>query len=154
MNLVFKISRLSVLLSFAAAVSMPSGEVLAKEIVLGASVQPTGPVANTGLYYRDAHELAVDRVNAAGGVKIGNETYKLALKLSDNQSGVNLSLYQFTQLVSQDKVDFLLGPFASDFALADSAVSRANSGRFRTCIRWMSRDTRGLSGDLRRGVID
>ena len=30
---------------------------------------------------------------------------------------------QYTQLVSQDKVDFLLGPFASNFALADSAVS-------------------------------
>ncbi|MEY9178748.1 ABC-type branched-subunit amino acid transport system substrate-binding protein [Bradyrhizobium sp. USDA 326] len=123
MNFVFKISRLSALLMFAAAVSMPSGEVLAKEIVLGASVQLTGPVANTGRYYRDAYQLAIDRVNAAGGVKIGNESYKLALKLYDNQSDVNLSVRQYTQLVSQDKVDFLLGPFASNFALADSAVS-------------------------------
>ncbi|MEY9740259.1 ABC-type branched-subunit amino acid transport system substrate-binding protein [Bradyrhizobium ottawaense] len=123
MNSVFKISRLSALLLFAAAVSMPSGEVLAKEIVLGASVQLTGPVANTGRYYRDAYQLAVDRVNAAGGIKIGNESYKLALKLYDNQSDVNLSVRQYTQLVSQDKVDFLLGPFASNFALADSAVS-------------------------------
>jgi branched-chain amino acid transport system substrate-binding protein len=154
MNFVFKISRLSVLLLFAAAVSIPSGEVLAKEIVLGASIQLTGPVANTGRYYRDAYELAVDRGNAAGGVKIGNETYKLALKLYDNQSDVNLSVRQYTQLVSQDKVDFLLRPFASDFALADSSLSRANSGRFTTCIRWMSRDIRGLSGDLRQSVID
>ena len=60
---------------------------------------------------------------AAGGVKIGNESHKLALKLYDNQSDVNLSVRQYTQLVSQDKVDFLLGPFASNFALADSAVS-------------------------------
>ena len=30
---------------------------------------------------------------------------------------------QYTQLVSQDKVALLLGPFASNFALADSAVS-------------------------------
>lgn len=123
MNSVFKISRLSALLLFAAAFSMPSGEVLAKEIVLGASVQLTGPVANTGRYYRDAYQLAVDRVNAAGGMKIGNESYKLALKLYDNQSDVNLSVRQYTQLVSQDKVEFLLGPFASNFALADSAVS-------------------------------
>jgi branched-chain amino acid transport system substrate-binding protein len=36
---------------------------------------------------------------------------------------VNLSVRQYTQLVSQDKVNFLLGPFASNFALADSAVS-------------------------------
>jgi branched-chain amino acid transport system substrate-binding protein len=30
---------------------------------------------------------------------------------------------QYTQLVTQDKVNFLLGPFSSNFALADSAVS-------------------------------
>jgi branched-chain amino acid transport system substrate-binding protein len=45
------------------------------------------------------------------------------LKLYDNQSDVNLSVRQYTQLVSRDKVNFLLGPFASNFALADSAVS-------------------------------
>jgi len=95
----------------------------AKDIVLGASVQLTGPVANTGRYYRDAYELAIDKINAAGGVKVGNEKYNLVLKLYDNQSDVNLSVRQYTQLVSQDKVNFLLGPFASNFALADSAVS-------------------------------
>jgi branched-chain amino acid transport system substrate-binding protein len=106
----------------------PSGaacaqDATAKDIVLGASVQLTGPVANTGRYYRDAYQIAVDKINASGGVKIAGATHKLALKLYDNQSDVNLSVRQYTQLVSQDKVDFLLGPFASNFALADSAVS-------------------------------
>ncbi|WP_173026067.1 amino acid ABC transporter substrate-binding protein [Acidovorax sp. SRB_14] len=96
---------------------------LAQEVVLGASVQLTGPVANTGRYYRDAYQLAVDKINAAGGVKIAGQPHKLALKLYDNQSDVNLSVRQYTQLVSQDKVNLLLGPFASNFALADSAVS-------------------------------
>jgi branched-chain amino acid transport system substrate-binding protein len=41
----------------------------------------------------------------------------------DNQSDKDLSVRQYVQLISQDKVNFLLGPFASDFALADSAVS-------------------------------
>lgn len=95
----------------------------AQEIVLGASVQLTGPVANTGRYYRDAYQLAIDKINAAGGVKFGGQPHKLALKLYDNQSDVNLSVRQYTQLVSQDKVNLLLGPFASNFALADSAVS-------------------------------
>ncbi|MDE1972128.1 MAG: amino acid ABC transporter substrate-binding protein, partial [Hyphomicrobiales bacterium] len=53
----------------------------------------------------------------------GNVKHKLALKLYDNQSDVNLSVRQYTQLISQDKVNLLLGPFASNFALADSAVS-------------------------------
>lgn len=95
----------------------------AQEVVLGASVQLTGPVANTGRYYRDAYQIAVDKINAAGGIKIGDKSHKLALKIYDNQSDVNLSVRQYTQLVSQDKVHLLLGPFASNFALADSAVS-------------------------------
>jgi len=96
---------------------------LAQDVVLGASVQLTGPVANTGRYYRDAYQMAVDKINAAGGAKIGGQSHKLALKIYDNQSDVNLSVRQYTQLVSQDKVNLLLGPFASNFALADSAVS-------------------------------
>ena len=95
----------------------------AADISLGASVQLTGPVANTGRYYKDAYEFAVDRINEKGGVKVDNQQRKLALKIYDNQSDVSLSVRQYTQLVTQDKVNFLLGPFASNFALADSAVS-------------------------------
>jgi len=102
---------------------VPVAAALAQEVVLGASVQLTGPVANTGRYYRDAYQFAIDKINAAGGVKIAGQSHKLALKLYDNQSDVNLSVRQYTQLVSQDKVNLLLGPFASNFALADSAVS-------------------------------
>ena len=96
---------------------------LAAPIELGASVQVTGQFANTGRYYRDAYQFAVDKINAAGGVKIGTGKEKLTLKILDNQSDVNLSVRQYVQLVSQDKVNFLLGPFASDFALADSAIA-------------------------------
>ena len=47
-----KTSSLSALLFVAVAFTMPSDAALAKDIVLGASVQLTGPVANTG---RDAY---------------------------------------------------------------------------------------------------
>ncbi|MDQ2927714.1 MAG: amino acid ABC transporter substrate-binding protein [Pseudomonadota bacterium] len=115
----FNSSRL-IALALAAGLAGPA---LAQDVVLGASVQLTGPVANTGRYYRDAYQFAIDKINAAGGAKIGGQQHKLALKLYDNQSDVNLSVRQYTQLVSQDKINLLLGPFASNFALADSAVS-------------------------------
>src|SRR5579863_3141158 len=92
-------------------------------IELGASVQMTGPTANTGRYYRDGYQLAVDRINAAGGIKVAGKPYKLGLKMLDNQSDVNLAVRQYVQLVSQDKINFLLGPFASDFVLATSSVA-------------------------------
>jgi len=95
-------------------------------VTFGASVQLTGPVANTGRYYKDAYDFAIEKINAAGGVKVGNEQRKIALKLYDNQSDVNLSVRQYVQLLAQDKVNFLLGPFASNFVIADSAVAEKN----------------------------
>ena len=95
----------------------------ADTLTLGASVQLTGPVANTGRYYKDAYEFAVERINARGGITVGGVHHTLALKLLDNQSDVNLSVRQYVQLLSEDKVNLLLGPFASNFVLADSAIS-------------------------------
>jgi len=111
---------------FAAALAF-AGTAAAQTISLGASVQLTGPVANTGRYYKDAYEFAIEKINAAGGVKVGSQQQKIALKLLDNQSDVNLSVRQYTQLLTQDKVNFLLGPFASNFVLADSSIAEKAS---------------------------
>jgi branched-chain amino acid transport system substrate-binding protein len=111
---------------FAAALAV-AGTAAAQTITFGASVQLTGPVANTGRYYKDAYEFAIEKVNAAGGVKVGSQQQKIALKLLDNQSDVNLSVRQYTQLLTQDKVNFLLGPFASNFVLADSSIAEKAS---------------------------
>ena len=110
-------------LACAAMMALLASRVSAAPIELGASVQLTGQFANTGRYYGDAYQFAVEKINAAGGVKVGNTREKLNLKILDNQSDVNLSVRQYVQLVTQDKVNFLLGPFASDFVLADSAIA-------------------------------
>lgn len=94
-----------------------------KTITLGAAVQLTGSLANTGRYYRDSYQLAIDKINEKGGVKVGGESYRLALKLLDNQSDVNLGVRQYVQLITRDKVNFLLGPFSSNDALDDSSVA-------------------------------
>jgi len=99
----------------------------AATIALGASVQLSGPLANTGRYYRDGYQFAVDAINKTGGVKIGNTHEQLALKLLDNQSENNLAVRQYVQLVSQDKVNLLLGPFASDSVIAMSATRAADA---------------------------
>jgi branched-chain amino acid transport system substrate-binding protein len=113
-------------LTFLAALAAATA-VGAQTVTFGASVQLTGPVANTGRYYKDAYEFAIDKINAAGGVKVGSAQHKIALKLLDNQSDVNLSVRQYTQLLTQDKVNFLLGPFASNFVLADSSIAEKSS---------------------------
>jgi branched-chain amino acid transport system substrate-binding protein len=94
-----------------------------KQITLGAAVQLTGRQANTGRYYGDGYQMAIDHINQKGGVTVGGTKYKLALRILDNQSDVNLGVRQYVQLLTQDKVNFLLGPFSSNDALDDSSVS-------------------------------
>ena len=106
-------------------------------ITLGASVQITGSKANTGRYYRDGYQFAIDKINEAGGVKVGDKTYDLKLDIVDNQSDVNLSVRQYVKLLTGDKVNFLLGPFASNFVLNDCFGGRevpGADGRGRRCL--------------------
>jgi len=92
-------------------------------ITFGSAVQMTGKDANTGRYYKDAYELTIDKINAKGGIKVGDKTYTLKLDIRDNQSDTNLGVQLYTQLLSGAKVDFALGPYSSNDALVDSAVA-------------------------------
>jgi branched-chain amino acid transport system substrate-binding protein len=92
-------------------------------ITLGAAVQISGSLANTGRYYRDAYQLTVDKINEKGGITVGGKGYKLALELHDNKSNSALSTRLHERLVTKDKVNFLLGPFSSDDVMAGSSVA-------------------------------
>src|SRR5216684_1657556 len=94
-----------------------------KKIALGAAVQLTGRLANTGRYYGDGYQITVDKINQKGGVTVGGTKYQLALRIYDSQSDTNLGVRQYVQLLTQDKVNFLLGPFSSNDALDDSSVA-------------------------------
>jgi branched-chain amino acid transport system substrate-binding protein len=95
----------------------------ADTITLGTSLQLSGPLANTGRSYRDAYQFAVDKINEKGGITIGNKIYKFALKLVDNKSDLNLGVKQQTDLAAKKRVNYLLGPFASNHVMATSAIA-------------------------------
>jgi len=92
-------------------------------ISFGAAVQLTGANANTGRYYRDAYSLTIDKINEKGGLKLGDKPVPITLRLLDNQSDVNLGVREYVELVTRDKVNFLLGPYSSNDAIDDSSVA-------------------------------
>jgi branched-chain amino acid transport system substrate-binding protein len=115
--------RTMMVLAIAAVASAAQAQSGADTITLGASVQLTGRLANTGRYYGDGYPMAVERINEKGGITVAGKKYKLALKILDSQSDVNLGVRQCVQLLTQDKVNFLLGPFSSNDALDQSSVA-------------------------------
>src|SRR5215467_9787004 len=114
-------------LAVAGAAIAAAGALLAQgegdAITLGAAVQLTGRLANTGRYYGDGYQITIDKINQKGGVTVAGKKYQLALKIYDSQSDTNLGVRQYVQLLTQDKVNFLLGPFSSNDALDDSSVA-------------------------------
>ncbi|HSB69606.1 MAG TPA: amino acid ABC transporter substrate-binding protein [Candidatus Methylomirabilis sp.] len=92
-------------------------------IVLGSAISQTGKYAREGKFYVDAYTLTVDAINKGGGVKVGGKSYKLALKLYDDQSDPNQCVRLYTRLVTSDKVNFLLGPYSSGITIPASSVA-------------------------------
>jgi branched-chain amino acid transport system substrate-binding protein len=92
-------------------------------ITFGSAVQLTGKDANTGRYYRDGYQIAIDRINEKGGITVGGKKYTLKADILDNQSDTNLDVQLYTQLITRNKVDFLLGSYSSGVVLVDSSVA-------------------------------
>ena len=95
----------------------------ADTIVLGTAMSLTGKYAREGKFYADGYNITIDAINKAGGVKVEGKSYKLELKMYDDQSDPNLCVRLYTRLVTSDKVNFLLGPYSSGIVIPASSVS-------------------------------
>src|SRR3989449_10538187 len=89
-------------------------------ITLGLLTSMTGPAASTGADQRRAAALAVDEVNAAGGVPVkeANAKLKLQLVIGDYQSSREGAVSAVTRLLVEDKVQVVFGGLGSAFGMA------------------------------------
>jgi branched-chain amino acid transport system substrate-binding protein len=87
----------------------------------------TGDNADLGQLYKDAYELTIQRINDNGGVEAGDgNTYELELILRDDGTDASTSRSIYQELIDQEGVDYLLGPYASSVTLPASAVAAQN----------------------------
>ena len=93
----------------------------AADIKLGAAEALTGPAAQYGQSIKNGLELALEEINAAGGVK-GN---KLQLVLEDEQTKKEQAIDVFKKLIFQDKVLMIFGPTLSNSAQAADPIAQA-----------------------------
>jgi branched-chain amino acid transport system substrate-binding protein len=91
-----------------------------KPLVVGSTLSLTGAFGATGLIHKIAGEEYVERLNAAGGL-LGR---KLEWKVLDDQSDQSKVSQLYERLITQDKVDLLLGPYATPNILSAMAVAQ------------------------------
>ena len=89
-------------------------------VKLGLLTSMTGPAASTGEDQRRAAALAVDEINAAGGVQVreANAKLKLQLVIGDDQTSREGAVSAVTRLLVEDKVQVVFGGLGSAFGMA------------------------------------
>ena len=92
-----------------AAMALPA-QAQEKKIKIGVVYDLTGPFAGGGsdLHYLGA-KIIIDYINANGGV----EGYKIDPIYADAQSKPDVAINEAVRLIEQEKVDMLLGFYAS-----------------------------------------
>lgn len=114
----------SVLLIGAAGLAGISAATTAADgvIKVGAVLPVTGKESKIGGAYKQATEFAVKELNDAGGVTVAGKPMKLELTLLDDTSDAAKSAQLVEQLMTQQKVDVVVGGYGSHLVQAQSVV--------------------------------
>jgi branched-chain amino acid transport system substrate-binding protein len=93
----------------------------ANTIVIGGIFPLSGPEAVYGVEARNGIELAIEEINAAGGIN-GKQ---LALVSEDDTGNPEISVNAYRKLTAQDKVNVIIGSLTSGCTIAITSLAQA-----------------------------
>jgi branched-chain amino acid transport system substrate-binding protein len=92
---------------------------VAPPIKIGISLPLTGDFSDPGTAAQKGYQLWADVVNQAGGL-LGRQ---VELTIYDNASDPDTAVADYERLITQDKVDLVVGPFSSKLVIPTSEVA-------------------------------
>ena len=124
------LSRRATLATIGGSLLLPSARVLAqapsKVLKLGALCTQTGPSASIGKESITGLNYGVKRLNDAGGVQIGADTYRVELTNVDDESKTERGVAGAERLINDEKVSLLFTPPNSSGTLAILPITERN----------------------------
>lgn len=115
-----KLLRLFALVAVVASLLVGCGAKDSETIKVGVNLELTGPVSIYGIPERKAMELALEEINAAGGV-LGKQ---LEFIFYDNEYDTAKAVENAIKFATQDNVVAMLGPATSAPSLAVGAIAK------------------------------
>jgi len=70
----------------------PPSHAADKDLKIGVVAAESGSFVSAGNTIVAAAKLAATKINDAGGIKVGNDTYKIKLYIRDNRTDVNVTV--------------------------------------------------------------
>jgi branched-chain amino acid transport system substrate-binding protein len=101
----------------------PSGDA----VRIGATLPLTGAESRIGGFYKEGYELAFEEATGAGGIDVGGKKVPVQLTLLDDTSTQATAASLADRLINSDKVNFLLGTYATNLVEAQSVVAEQNA---------------------------
>ena len=93
-------------------------------IRIGAAVSETGKYSREGRDTRQGYGTWLEWVNNEyGGIDVAGKRYQVELVMYDDEGDPDTVARLVEQLISEDRVDFLLGPYSSSLTQSASAIS-------------------------------
>ena len=105
------------------AIACGSARAADSTVTLGVVTAQSGPLAAAGKFQVNGIQLAVDAINAGGGVPVGADKVKLALKIYDTRCNAAEGANAMERLASVDEVPVVLGEVCSPAAAAEAPVA-------------------------------
>ena len=107
-------------------VSTSFSKVEGDKIILGAAVSLTGKYSTNGKHTQNGYNMAVERINSMGGVKVGGKTYKFDIIYYDDESNSGRAAQLAERLITQAGVQYMLGPYNSGLTKAIAPITEEN----------------------------
>jgi branched-chain amino acid transport system substrate-binding protein len=104
-NCIVSLKALSIAALFAAA----NVAMAADELVIGASIPLSGPLAGFGMYQKWGYETAVNDLNKTGGITIDGKKVPVKLVIRDDKTDPSVTASNTETLISRDKAVAMLG---------------------------------------------
>ena len=92
-------------------------------ITIGFTASRTGPLNVDSTGQERGYEFWRDEVNAKGGIKVGDQQYKVKFVSYDDQSVGGRVQQLYTRLINQDKAQFLFSPYSSGLTAPAAVIS-------------------------------
>jgi branched-chain amino acid transport system substrate-binding protein len=98
----------------------------AQTVPIGMVISESGAFGQGGTYAVTGAQIAVDKVDGAGGFTVAGKTYKFSLVPIDDKTDNQAAVAAATQLIRDDSVKFILGPYGGmAVSVAPVAAQRA-----------------------------
>jgi len=95
-------------------------------IVLGAPLGLTGSLTKESILTQQGYNLWLDWITARGGIVVNGVKHPVKIKYYDDTSNANQSAVFMQKLITEDKANFLLGPYGSAATATDAAIAEQN----------------------------